>query len=73
MSNDGRTVLKGAKTPHWGCGQCGRASNWASRIQCACGAAAPITIVDKAKAADKVADGVRVGAGKASHQVRGQP
>ena len=60
---DDRSVLRGPKTPHWGCGKCGRSANWASRIKCACGAVAPRSIVDKARAADKTAGGAGGGSG----------
>ena len=46
-------VLRGRKTPEWSCGNCGRHSNWASRIRCACGRNAPESIIAKARAEDK--------------------
>ena len=46
-------VLPGPRQPVWGCPGCGRADNWASRIRCRCGHAAPGSVVVKARAAAK--------------------
>ena len=47
-------VLRGPKTPHWGCGRCGESANWASRLVCKqCGKAAPQATADKARAEAK--------------------
>ena len=44
----GNYVLAGPRTPYWGCKR-GCDGNYASRIKCRCGAAAPTTIMHKAK------------------------
>ena len=43
----GNYVLAGPRTPYWGCKR-GCDGNYASRIKCRCGAAAPTTIMQKA-------------------------
>ena len=42
-------VLDGPKFPIWGCSKCGSSHNWASRIKCRCGSAAPTRIIQAAK------------------------
>ena len=53
MGGDGnqRDVLLGPKKPLWSCTKCHRKGNWASRIKCACGAAAPVAVAKAAKQA----------------------
>ena len=47
-------MLSAPKTPYWGCGHCGEATNWASRLRCRkCERGAPRTIADKARAAHR--------------------
>ena len=48
---DDPDVVLGPNKPHWGCPSCGRDNNWACRIKCACGKAAPTTVRHKADAA----------------------
>eukprot|EP00959_Pyramimonas_sp_CCMP1952_P385473 8078450-Pyramimonas_sp.AAC.1 len=50
------TVLRGPRKTHWCCGQCGRAENWACRIQCLCGRDAPAAIVSRARQKHKEAE-----------------
>ena len=45
----GDDVVRGPKQPFWGCQSCGRTSNWACRLRCKCGAAAPNHVMQKAK------------------------
>ena len=48
------TVLRGPKTPHWACGNCKFAENWASRLSCkGCGRNAPAPVAAKARQAHK--------------------
>ena len=62
-------VLKGPQNPQWCC-NCGT-NNWRSRIECRqCQRSAPRSIIDKAKAADKVA---RQGASKTYAQAAVAP
>ena len=53
MGGDGtsKDILLGPKRPLWSCTKCHRRGNWASRIKCACGAAAPVEVVRAAKQA----------------------
>ena len=63
-----RKVLRGPRTPCWGCGKCGCDGNWASRVECrSCHKAAPARIVNEAKRqhrlAEEAAKGSKGGAG----------
>ena len=54
----GERFLKGPKTPFWGCGGCGEASNWACRMACReCGKAAPARVQQAAVAASQKVQG----------------
>ncbi|CAK0873524.1 unnamed protein product, partial [Prorocentrum cordatum] len=46
---DGADVVRGPKTPFWGCQSCGLTSNWACRLRCRCGAKAPAFALQRAK------------------------
>ena len=49
MGRDDEAVLAGPRHPTWGCPDCGRNQNWASRIRCVCGKAAPQSVVQRAR------------------------
>ncbi|CAK0911250.1 unnamed protein product, partial [Prorocentrum cordatum] len=57
--------------PHWCCGQCGRAENWACRIQCLCGRDAPAAILSRARQKHKDADAGGGGGKKAGFKQGG--
>ncbi|CAK0798130.1 unnamed protein product [Prorocentrum cordatum] len=65
------TVLRGLRKPHWCCGQCGRAGNWACRIHCLCGGDAPAAIVSRAHQKHKEADAGGGGGKKAGFKQGG--
>jgi hypothetical protein len=46
---EGKSVLAGPRSPFWSCSACTRSSNWACRIKCQCGQAAPAQVVRDAK------------------------
>ena len=49
MTGRDENLLPGPRFPMWGCSRCGHSANWASRIKCKCGAAAPTRIIQAAK------------------------
>eukprot|EP00959_Pyramimonas_sp_CCMP1952_P362768 7596854-Pyramimonas_sp.AAC.1 len=49
MAKDDEAVLPGPRQPCWGCPHCGRNQNWACRVRCICGKAAPQSVIQRAK------------------------
>ena len=68
------SVLRGPKAPHWACGQCLYAENWASRLSCkGCGRNAPATIAGRARQAQKDHDAKPAEAKQDENQRDGNP
>eukprot|EP00959_Pyramimonas_sp_CCMP1952_P193910 4054839-Pyramimonas_sp.AAC.1 len=57
MSNGAgsKDVLLGPRKPLWSCTKCHRKGNWASRIRCVCGCAAPVEVSRAARKAHEMA------------------